>query len=57
MARMMVYCLTEGGEVHGKTIRDHEWEEHEKNGYKANPLHLPKTVRGELKKFCPDLIE
>jgi len=44
---LMVWCLTEGGKAHGKTIRAHEWKENpdnelmDLNGYVKNPLHLP----------------
>ena len=44
MSQLMVWCMTEGGVVHGKTIRAKDWEAHEKNGYVKNPLHLPDSV-------------
>lgn len=41
--QLMVWGLSEGGAVIGKTIRDKDWEEHEKNGYVKNPFELPET--------------
>lgn len=49
--QLMVWGLTEGGQVIGKTIRDCDWEEHEKNGYVKNPLHLPESESRMAKIF------
>ena len=45
--QLQVWCLTEGGAVMGKTIRERDWKENPENelmdlnGYVKNPLHLP----------------
>jgi len=50
--QLQVWCLSEGGQVIGKTIRDRDWEEHEKNGYVKNPFHLPDSVS----RICENII-
>ena len=51
--QLQVWCLSEGGQVIGKTIRDRDWEEHEKNGYVKNPFHLPDSVS----RICEHIIK